>query len=160
MQAEASMLVCDDGEFHEEGAESYTQLSVRDVKSKVSDFTRFVDGIAAENEANKKVLASTQRRLQDLITKNAAGVEEIKEHERSTERLHRIIADQESSIQDLRTDNNDLQQRVDNFANESDELARIRLTIDGLKSQLKDYITLESSGSPLITTTGQVINLV
>ena len=152
----AAVPDCEDSESLEEGGTLYSQFNARDVRSKVSDFSRFVDGIAVENDANKKALASAQKRLHDLAEKNAAFVEEIKEHERSAERLGRIIADQESSIQDFRSANTDLQRRVDNFADESDELAKLRSMVAAIKGQLMDYITLDTTGSSLITTTGQV----
>jgi predicted RNase H-like nuclease (RuvC/YqgF family) len=147
---------CEDSESLEEGGAAHPQISVREVRSKMSDFSRLVDGMAAENDANKKALASAQRRILDLTEKNAALVEDIKEREGSAERLGRIIADQESSIQDFRSANTDLQRRVDNFADESDELAKLRSMVAAIKGQLMDYITLDTTGSSLITTTGQV----
>ena len=132
------------------------QHNIRDIKSKVSDFTRFVDGITAENAVNKKELTASQHRIQQLTEKQTALLNEIKEHEQSNERLREIITDQETSIQDMRGDNADLQKKVDNFADESDELMKLRTMVAVAKSHLKDYITLESTGSSLITTTGQV----
>ena len=39
---------------------------------------------------------------------------------------------------------------------ETGELNQLRLTVATVKSHLKDYITLESTGIVLLTTTGQV----
>jgi hypothetical protein len=140
----------------EESIEDSQQHSAREIKSKVSDFTRFVDGIAAENAANKKELLASQHRNQLLTEKQSALLKEIKDHELSNDRLREIITDQETSIQDIRVDNEHLQKKVDDFADESDELTKLRSMVAVAKSHLKDYITLESTGSSLITTTGQV----
>jgi hypothetical protein len=145
----------DEEESPEDGSYSQ-QHSAREIKSKVSDFTRFVDGLAAENAANKKELHASQHRNQVLTDKQSALLKEIKDHELSNDRLREIITDQESSIQDIRTDNEHLQKKVDDFADESDELTKLRSMVAVAKSHLKDYITLESTGSSLITTTGQV----
>ena len=145
----------DGDELFEDGSFSQ-QHNVRDIKSKVSDFTRFVDGITAENATNKKELVASQTRIQQLLEKQSALLKEINEHKLSNDRLHHIVTDQESSIEELRGGNADLQTRIDNFANESEELANLRAMVATVKSQLKDYITLESTGSSLITTTGQV----
>jgi hypothetical protein len=146
----------DEDDSYADGGGSLSINSVRDVKNKVSDFSRFVDGIAAENENNKKELAASQKRVISLTEKHTAFVAELVERTQVEERLHIVIGDQEASIQVLRTANADLQKRVDNFADESDELFTLRSAVANVKSQLKDYITLDSTGSSLLTTSGQV----
>jgi len=157
MQPNATAVECiaDDEDAFDDGSAA-SQHSVREVKSKVSDFSRFVDSIATENETNKKELVASQKRAVQLTEKVAVLVSEVKEHEQAKERLFLDIEKQETLIQDLRDANADLQHRVDNFANQNTELMNLRSTVAAVNGQIRDYITLESSGSPLITTTGQV----
>lgn len=135
------------------GRGSSHQFSARDVKSKVSDFARFVDSFATDTEKTKKQLAIVQIQLVQMTELNTASREE---HERSAEGLRQIITDQETSIQDLREENADLHLKVGNIAGDNAELLNLRSVVASAKSQLKDYITLETTGVSLITTTGQV----
>lgn len=62
------------------------------------------------------------------------------------------------TISELTTENAELKLKVDNSARDKTKLGTMRLTISSIKEQLKDYITLESAGVSLLTTTGQVTN--
>ena len=132
------------------------QHSVREVKSKVSDFSRFVDSIAVENEATKTELLASKKRVTQLTDRVEGLLADMEELEQSREVLVHDMEKQKTVIQELRNANGNLQRRLDYSVNQETQLVHFRAIVDAVKSQIQDYITLESSGSPLITTTGQV----
>ena len=132
---------------------------VREVKSRLTDFSRYVEGIAVENEASKAELLASQRRLTHLTDKVDCLTSDVEELEQSKDGLVREMEKQNTVIQDLRNANGNLQRRLDCVASQEDQLVHFRGVVETVKGQIQDYITLESSGSPLITTTGQVKGL-
>jgi septal ring factor EnvC (AmiA/AmiB activator) len=128
-------------------------LNARNVKSKVSDFARFVGDVADENEKLKKELTTTQVQLTNVTDRSAATKAE---HDTTVEHLKQIISEQDASIVTLRNERIDLQIELNSVLSDSNELLNLRSLIASAKSQLKDYITLETTGVSLITTSGQV----
>jgi hypothetical protein len=62
------------------------------------------------------------------------------------------------TIRELTEENAELKLRADASLRDTADLATMRLTLSSIKAQLRDYITLESAGASLLTTTGQVTN--
>ena len=142
-------------------AEHAKQSDQRDVRSKFSDFSRFMGDVVAENEETKQELAATKARLvesteQCRVAREARDAEAVK----YTEELKRHMSDYESIIEKFNEEKEEMQRKINGAAQESAELNGLRSMIAAIKSHLKDYITLECPGVPLITTTGQVMMIV
>jgi small-conductance mechanosensitive channel len=140
------------------GAGSSQQtLNARNVKSKVSDFARFVGDVADENEKLKKELAAVRTQLTGVTDRSVATKAE---HDTAVEHLKQVILDQDESIVSLRNDRIDIQIELNAVLSDRNELLNLRDSVASAKSQLKDYITLETTGVSLITTSGQVRSFV
>ena len=129
-------------------------LDIRNVRSKVSDFARFFEDVADENENLKKELATAQTRL-TIETSRAAAVKA--EHETAVGDLKQTVSEQDASIVSLRNEHIDLQLELNSVLIDRNELLNLRSVVSSAKSQLKDYITLETTAVSLITTSGQVL---
>jgi predicted RNase H-like nuclease (RuvC/YqgF family) len=135
----------------------HTAPEQRDVRGKLSDFSRYMDDLVAENEESKRELAATKVQLvesaeQLKIAKEAKAevaakyIDELRHH----------VRDYESIIEKLKEEKDELETKMASTETETGELNQLRLTVATVKSHLKDYITLESTGIVLLTTTGQV----
>lgn len=130
------------------------QYNAREVKSKLSDFAHYMDSMASEYEKSKQDLAESKDQLRRL--KNSADSAR-EDHEREVERLRSELDDKEEALHVLRAENACLHVKVGEMAADNSELESLRWIVSSAKSQLRDYITLDSSGVSLLTTTGQVI---
>jgi hypothetical protein len=126
----------------------------RDVRSKLSDFHRFVDDIVAETEDTKQEILFTKRQLTEASEQARIAREQKDE---AVQELRRRVIEYESAIDELNEEKLSLQRRIDTAASDAAELGNLRSIVQTIKSQLKDYITLEISGVSLLTTTGQVV---
>jgi chromosome segregation ATPase len=141
----------------------------RDVRSKLSDISRIMEDIVAENEEARQERTTlkqslTEAQVQCNLAKEAvvAAKERYDEEllttqERYEAQLRTQAVDFEHAIYELAEEKKELQRKVDASAQNSSELETMRLKVASVKGQLKDYITLESAGASLLTTTGQVL---
>jgi chromosome segregation ATPase len=144
-------------------------IDQRDVRSKLSDITRIMEDIVSENEDARQERMTlkqslTEAHVQCNAAKEAATAakekceEELRlARERHDAELRTQALDFEHTIQELMEERNELQRQLDTSTRDSAELGGMRLTVASVKAQLRDYITLESAGVSLLTTTGQVI---
>ena len=140
----------------------------RDVRSKLSDFTRIMEDVVAENEEARQERTAlkqslTEAQVQCSLAKEEAATakERCDEELRTTkakhdEQLRMQALDFEHTIQELMEEKNELQQKLEASARDNADMGHMRLAVASVKGQLKDYITLESAGASLLTTTGQV----
>jgi len=150
-------------------AAAHVDPDPRDVRSKLSDISRIMEDIVVENEAARQERMTlkqslTEAHVQCNIAKEAvvAAKERYNEEllttqERYEAQLRTQALDFEHAIYKLAEEKKELQRKVDASAQDSSELETMRLKVASVKGQLKDYITLESAGASLLTTTGQVL---
>ena len=121
----------------------------RDVRSKLSDFTRVVDEIVTENEDTKHELATLKQQL-------AESANQLRISKTENEDKERELAQRTDEIEELHAEKRELQFRIDSFAHEEVEIVNLRAVVASIKAHLRDYITLDTVGASMLTTTGQV----
>ena len=149
--------------------------AMRDVRGKLHDFTRAMEELVAESEEARDERTRLQQSLTEAHaraynTTEAARAEKEKYEEqlraqalRANEakdkyelQLRTQASDLNHTIRELTEENAELRHKLDTSVQEGAEVGVMRLTMSALKAQLRDYITLESAGASLLTTTGQV----
>ena len=142
--------------IHQDDVDGIVFQSPREVKNKVTDFAKFVDSLATENEENKKERILALQRLTDANGQIELLNEQIEALKQAGDRQKRIVLEQDETIKNLKTEHSQQKLRIDGFENDTRELTRLRGSVSEITEHLKDYITLESSGASVLTTTGQV----
>ena len=156
---------------------SATHPDTRDVRSKLQDFHRAMEDLVAESEEARddrtmlqqslteaharaynatEAAHSEKERFEEQLKAQTLKANEAKE--RYELQLHTQASDFNHTIRELKTENTELSLKADTSARDRVELGNMRLTVSSINEQLKDYITLESAGVSLLTTTGQVTN--
>jgi chromosome segregation ATPase len=128
----------------------------RDVRSKLTDFTRILDDIVVENEESKQELATVKRQLAESSDQLRVAKEEKEAMSAEVRELLTRTNDLETMVDELNEEKLELRSRIDGAANSEAELNSLRGAVASIKSHLRDYITLETTGVSLLTTTGQV----
>ena len=140
----------------------------RDVRSKLSDFTRMMDDIVAENEEAKQELIAAKEQHDETLVQlriakernQIAGEDHSKILRRNKEEHEAIVRDltkkHDTVVKELNQEKAELQRRIDASSNDTAELAELRNVVASVRMQFKDYITLETAGASLLTSTGQV----
>jgi chromosome segregation ATPase len=147
---------------------SFASDQQRDVRSKLSDFTRMMDDIVAENEEAKQELIAAKEQLDETLVQlriakernQIAGEDHSKILRRNREEHEALVRDltkkHETTVKDLNQEKEELQRRIDASSNDTAELTELRNVVASVRMQFKDYITLETAGASLLTSTGQV----
>ncbi len=124
----------------------------RDVRSKLLDFNRMVDDIVTENEDAKLEIARIKQQLAD-------SAKQLESAKTENELKDREIELRSEEVEELKAENAELQLKVDKHDHDAAELTNTRKIVSAIRGHLRDYITLDTVGASMLTTTGQVRNL-